>query len=589
MVRVISALGHGSGDASSRQSQVQQLLENSSAYTPGLPRLGLQKWTVARNRVRHLLTVSIQVLKPFGYSGVQRAIQVLDSSQTNPSGLVAQVTDAIVRTFITPTQLVNHRLTDRRVRAAEARVRPITATIPAGTVVVQRGQLITPTIYQRLKAVRLPSPGQNWGQHAAAAVFAAVLVGLTFWYLWSFYPEVTGNQSLMLLLDTTTLVAGLAGRVFVPGHSVLPYFFPLAGAAALSGLLISSEVGVALAVMLALLVGWLAAESLPLVSYFLLTGVTGAMAVRRLRRLNDFLVIGAAVTGVAVLVIVAFHLAGSQPWTLIFGRDYGIAAIVNGLISAAIAFGGFVLLGNSFGVTTSLHLLELGHPDRPLLRRLMADAPGTYNHSLVVASMVERAAQEIDANVLLARVMALYHDIGKIANPLCFIENQIGTSNIHDDLMPQESAEIIRAHVTHGALLARQHRLPAPIRDGILQHHGTMTMAYFFHRALEADPNTDAAVYSYPGPRPHTREAALLMLADGCEGAVRALPAKSPEAIRDIVNQIVDERVATGQLSRCSLTLRDLSVIRVALVEVLNGIYHPRVEYPARVGRPSGE
>jgi membrane-associated HD superfamily phosphohydrolase len=156
----------------------------------------------------------------------------------------------------------------------------------------------------------------------------------------------------------------------------------------------------------------------------------------------------------------------------------------------------------------------------------------------------------------------------------------MGTTNIHDDLRPEESAEIIRAHVTHGVTLAKQHRLPAPIRDGILQHHGTMTMPYFFHRALEADPAVDAAVFTYPGPRPRSKEAALLMLADGCEGAVRAATVKTPETIRDSVARLVEERVGSGQLSQCNLTLRDLAAVRTAFVDALNGIYHPRIEYP---------
>jgi putative nucleotidyltransferase with HDIG domain len=427
----------------------------------------------------------------------------------------------------------------------------------------------------------LPSVSNGWTNQLGTGIFALALIGLTLWYLKSFYPEVVASSGLMLLLDVSIVFAAAAGRLAIPGHPLFAYFLPVAGVAALTGILISSEVGVAVAVLVALLLTWLSGASFELVSYYLLTGVGGAMAVRQLRRLNDFLTIGATITAVGLLLIAAFRLAGPDNWTLTFMRDYGAAAVINGLFASSLAFGGFVVLGSTFGVATSLHLLELGHPDQPLLRRLMADAPGTYNHSLVVASMVERAAQETGSNVLLARVMALYHDIGKIANPLCFIENQIGTSNIHDDLKPQESAEIIRAHVTHGAALARQYRLPTPIRDAILQHHGTMKMLFFFHRALEEDPTADAELYSYPGPRPHTKEIALLMMADGCEGAVRALPEKTPETIRDTVNRIVDDRVATGQLSRCDLSLRDLSNARVAFVDVLSGIYHPRVEYPA--------
>jgi len=212
----------------------------------------------------------------------------------------------------------------------------------------------------------------------------------------------------------------------------------------------------------------------------------------------------------------------------------------------------------------------------------MVRAPGTYNHSLVVASMVERAADEVGANALTAKVGALYHDIGKTANPHCFVENQMGIANIHDVLRSDESARIIRGHVTHGTRLAQQHRLPRPIRDAIAEHHGTLRLIFFLHKAhQEADGMpVDISLYTYPGPKPQSKETALIMLADGCESAVRASADHSHDRIREIVDQLFNERIQQEQLDECPLTLRDLDQARVAFRSVLNGLYHPRIEYP---------
>ena len=488
------------------------------------------------------------------------------------------VTD-VVRTFITPTHRVNNVATHRLRRQAAAKVPLVVETLPPGTVVVRKGEVITPGILQELKAVGLPTTGLDWRERAATVLFGAVIVVLMMWYLRWLHPEVTSNQMLMVLLDVTVLISLLASKVVVPNHNFIPYFLPVAGASALAALLVSSEVGVALSVAMALLVGWIVGHQFELTVFYLTTGVAGALAVRRLKRLNDFILAGALIAVTAAAVIAAFHVVPSTP-SFSAMRDYAAAAGFNGLVSGALAFGGYVLLGNTFGITTALHLLELGHPDQRLLRRLMAEAPGTYNHSLVVASMVERAAGDIEADVLLGRVMALYHDIGKVANPLCFIENQLGTSNIHDDLKPRESAEIIRAHVTHGLVLAKQHRLPGPIQDAIMQHHGTMAMTFFFHRALQEDPDTDAATFTYPGPRPRTKETALLMLADGCEGAVRAAPLEiypKPFA-RSWTALSMSGYPASAQSLQSHPARHRLHPS--CLVEVLIGIYHPRIEYP---------
>src|SRR4029077_6285589 len=260
------------------------------------------------------------------------------------------------------------------------------------------------------------------------------------------------------------------------------------------------------------------------------------------------------------------------------------------------AVGSFAALGSVFGILTVFQLLELANPSQPLLRRLLVETPGTYHHSLMVGNLAERAAEAIGADALLTRVAAYYHDIGKLANPLGFIENQAGGDNVHDALEPEVSAQVLKQHVADGIDIAYKERLPKALIAFIPQHHGTALMSYFFARAREraAEPyggistaegaKAAAAVderrFRHAGPKPQTREAALIMLADGVEASVRSLASRDEPAIRSMVGRIIDERTSDGQFDECDLTLRDVERIKEAFVQQLLGMYHQRIAYP---------
>ncbi|MEO6207252.1 MAG: HDIG domain-containing metalloprotein, partial [Candidatus Limnocylindrales bacterium] len=249
-----------------------------------------------------------------------------------------------------------------------------------------------------------------------------------------------------------------------------------------------------------------------------------------------------------------------------------------------------------FGILTVFQLLELANPSQPLLRRLLVETPGTYHHSLMVGNLAERAAEAIGADPLVTRVAAYYHDVGKLANPLGFIENQAGGENIHDQLEPDVSAGLLKQHVVDGIDTAYKAKLPKALIAYIPQHHGTAIMSYFFARAREraAEPfgglttvagakaadAVDERKFRHAGPKPQTREAALIMLADGVEASVRSLAARDEPAIRAMVGRIIDERISDGQFDACELTLRDLEQIKTAFVAQLLGMYHTRIAYP---------
>ena len=250
--------------------------------------------------------------------------------------------------------------------------------------------------------------------------------------------------------------------------------------------------------------------------------------------------------------------------------------------NAAVAFGILPLVEQVFRLTSDITLLELSDLNRPLLRRMQLEAPGTYHHSMVVGSLAEAAAEAIHANSLLARVQAYYHDIGKLSKPEYYAENEPASSRSrHEKLTPSMSALVVKSHISEGLDFAKKIRLPRAVRNAIPEHHGSMVMAFFFHKALETDPTARREDYSYPGPRPRSKETAILMLADGVEGASRALAEPTPSRIRGLVQRIIEERVRDGQLDEANITISELARIRESFIPVLTAIFHVRAPYPA--------
>jgi putative nucleotidyltransferase with HDIG domain len=364
-------------------------------------------------------------------------------------------------------------------------------------------------------------------------------------------------------------------------RSIAAYLVPTSAAVMLTGLLLGGAAGGAMAMGLAVVAGLTNSADLGPVVYAAAGGFASLVIILQAERLNAFVRAGLVLAMVNVTVVVAFSLLEGLDATGV--AQLASAGLVNAALSVVLAIGGFAVLGNVFGILTVFQMLELANPSNRLLRRVLLETPGTYHHSVMVGNLAERAAETIGADPLLARVAAYYHDIGKMKNPLAFIENQAGGPNLHDDLNPETSARIIAAHVRDGVELAQEYRLPPQIAAFIPQHHGTSVMGYFHGKALEASEEADADRYRYPGPKPQSREAAIVMLADGVEASVRSLPQKEDAEIREMVDRIVDGRLADGQLDDSNLTLRDVERIRGSFVEQLLGMYHQRISYPENV------
>jgi putative nucleotidyltransferase with HDIG domain len=316
----------------------------------------------------------------------------------------------------------------------------------------------------------------------------------------------------------------------------------------------------------------------------LVGGVAGAVGIRVVRRRRHLYVTIGVVAGAGILATIAVGLV--QGWTTSTIIGSCLLDLVIALASAALAMIVMPVAESATRITTDLTLLELSDLGRPLLRRLALEAPGTWAHSLAMASLCESACNIIGANGLLARVGCYYHDIGKLANPGHFMENQGGGPNPHDQLSPRESAKIIQSHVADGLALAEAAALPEVVKAFIPEHHGTTYITYFLSRARgnEPDGRVDPADFRYPGPRPQSAETAVAMLADSAEAAVRVLTNPTPEAVRNAIEHLVQQKVGSGQLDDAQLTLKDLDRIKREFARVMSGTYHKRIGYP----RPSG-
>jgi hypothetical protein len=503
---------------------------------------------------------------------------------------------ALAAELISPLVVANSSfsqvLTDQAEdRAAEA-VEPVTRQVRQGEIVVRDGEAVTPLALEALQALGLNTVEPNVTEAAGWALLAALLSGLILAWIWRFRPALWHRDNALALVGLTVLFYALVLELTAE-RSILPYFVPTAAAGMLLAILLDASLAGLVVAAIALIGGGLNG-SLELATYILLGGLAGIIAIRRGDRYAVFLQAGIASAVVCAVVVAAFGLLGSWDTTGALQLLAASAAAAAG--SAIAALGTFAVLGNVFGILTVFQLLELANPSQPLLRRLLIEAPGTYHHSLMVGNLAERAAEATAADPLLVRVAAYYHDIGKLEDPLAFIENQAGGENIHDVLPPAESAQVLARHVTAGIDLAYRSRLPKSLIAFIPQHHGTARMSYFWAKARgEAaarygGPETaegrraadalDEGQYRHGGPKPQSREAAILMLADGVEASVRSLESRDEPAIRTMVSRIISERLEDGQFDECDLTLRDLERIREAFVGQLLGMYHQRIPYP---------
>jgi putative nucleotidyltransferase with HDIG domain len=503
---------------------------------------------------------------------------------------VALIT-ALVEDLIEVNTFFNEERTQQAEQAAADAVLPEIRVFEQGQIVVRSGSVVAPSDMEALVQLGLLQPDDRRLQEILGALLASSLMVLLFaLYVSRFYTRVFQDAAIMSVLGLVFLVMLIGVRLTGPERVVQPYVFP--GAAL--GLIFAALAGPQVAMMgtfgLAVLVGMMVNNSFALMTMTLCGGIAGVLALRNSERFNSYFMAGLLISAVNVIVVVIFFLAG-YPADSLGAVTLIVAGSLNGVLAGVISLAALYMLSGFLNIPTSLRLLELTQPNQKLLQRLLREAPGTYQHSLQVANLVELAAERIGANTLLIRVGALYHDVGKIKAPHFFIENQADGVNPHDGLNDAfKSARIIIDHVEEGDRLARQYRLPNRVREFIREHHGTTKPQYFYRKAVELasgnEDSVDLSLFTYPGPRPRSRETAILMLADSCESAVRAASPRNKQEIADTVDYIFDTRIREKELDDCELSLNDLSEIRRVFVESLQGVFHPRIAYTSRPETP---
>lgn len=465
--------------------------------------------------------------------------------------------------------------------------------IRAGETIVREGQTITNEIYEQLELVGVLSQEGNIYPILALGFLAAIIAyffGMECLQIakdkkWNLLPIVAVS-----LLSVLAIFVMKIQSYFFDQTNALYLVTPIAAIAILLKVLIGDRSAVRLSILYAILAafmfnsyiaGMLHVEA---AIYFLFSQLA---AIVLMKKLSERLVILKTAIGLILIhsaVIILFLFLSFEKYTWFDVFLYLGLGIVAACLSAILAIGLLPLFESFLGILTDMKLLQLSNPNQPLLKRLLVEAPGTYHHSVMVANISETACEAVGANGLLARVGAYYHDIGKTVRPAFFIENQMPNKNPHDKLPPKESADIIIRHTTDGANLLKAHKMPKEIIDIAKQHHSNSLVQFFYMKAKELDPETEEADFRYPGPKPETKETAIVCICDSVEPAVRSLQEPTPETIDSIVSSIINGKISDGQLDNSPLTLKELKIIQHTVCDSLKGIFHSRIQYPKKEG-----
>ncbi|MEN6326165.1 MAG: HDIG domain-containing metalloprotein [Syntrophomonas sp.] len=506
-----------------------------------------------------------------------------------------EIMKLVIISNLKPNLIFNQEATDKAIAEARESVQAVQKTVKAGEIIVREGDRVTAEQISILEQLGI----QRTRSYPLTILGSGLFVLLTFWliieFLRRYYRSIYENERLMLLIGLIFIIILLITRFLTiikisdqPGiNTLMGYLAPVAAGSMLVAILLDNRLAYFLTMIMSIYVGLLNEGSqlfYGITAFF--GGTVGVFQVYRLNQTSDLARSGLYIALANVISIITLSLISGNLNldTLWVGA---IVGAVNGILSAVLMIGALPYLESAFSITSMNKLLELSNPNHNVLKRLLLEAPGTYHHSLMVANLAEASAESIGANPLMVRIGAYYHDIGKIKRPNYFVENQQVFENPHEKIAPALSALIITSHVKDGVEIAREARLPQVIIDFIEQHHGTSLTKYFYNRALEEDRqgNLGEETFRYEGPKPQSREIALVMLADSVEAAVRSLTNPSPERIRNMVRLLIKDKLNDGQLELCELTFRDLDIIGNSFCKLLEGVYHKRIEYPETIVR----
>lgn len=474
-------------------------------------------------------------------------------------------------------------------KEAASSVEPV--IIRAGEIIVREGQIISNEVYEELRLAGLLNEDRD--------IFPLIGLGILIVLILTVIALEMQRLAKVKRLEPSKVIAiiFISGLVtsfmkivslFTDQASQLYYVVPVATGVLLIKLLINERLAIILAPLYAILGSIIFNGSIPgslnieVGVYFFFSQISGILF---LTNVKDRFAIVKSALGMAMLntcSVLIFIFLSFEKYSLIDLIVPVSFALTAALLSAVLTLGFLPIFETGLGLLSDIKLLSLANPNQPLLKKLLIESPGTYHHSIMVANLSEIACETVGANGLLARVAAYYHDIGKTARPYYFIENQVSMVNPHDFLDPRQSAEIIIKHPYEGAEMLKEHRLPSEIIDIAKQHHGTTLLNYFYYKEKETNKNVTESDFRYPGPKPQSKEAAIICICDSVEAAVRSLKEPTKEKIDEIVSSIINDRLMDGQFDECLLTIKDLKNIRLVICDTLKGIFHSRIQYPVK-------
>ncbi|MEO4052244.1 HDIG domain-containing metalloprotein [Solibacillus sp. CAU 1738] len=495
---------------------------------------------------------------------------------------------AIGRAAIVETEVLNEEKTELRKQQAREAVEP--TRILQGQIIVQEGELISREVYRQLELLGLLNTKSSIKPIIGLAIL--ILLQMSFMYILFDRSKMELSKRRSALLVTTIVytisitIMKLMSLVADNFDVMIAYLFPSALATMLVRLLANDKAASVVTIMTAASAGvifhsgYAAVLQMDIALYIIFGGFATLFFMRSIEK-RAYLLHACGILTIINILFITFYLLMSQSGYGIAEIGFYITAgIVSALLSGALTMGLLPFFESAFGLLSTMRLIELSNPNHPLLKKILTETPGTYHHSIMVANLAEAACEAIGADGLLARVGCYYHDVGKTRRPAFFIENQMSGINPHDSLPPKSSADIIIAHTTDGAELLRKHKMPQEIIDIALQHHGTSLLKFFLYKAKEEGNNIDESAFRYPGPKPQSKVAAVISIADSVEAATRSMKEPTAEKIQKLVQAIIQDRVQDDQFDECDISLKELKVIENVLCETLNGTFHSRIEYP---------
>jgi len=554
----------------------------SNNTTKALLELTDESWDIVRSESLFLLEdVMKSSIREDQVVSIRRNLPPRIGFEVND--LEAGIINELVSPLIRANSVFSNENTARAIEEARSMVDPITKHYISGEIIVNSGKVIDPLTWEALQELGFTEPKNRITDYISACLLVITVMGFNILFIQrvkrSFGKVIEGLPVIVI----TFLIFLFSARFIIPNHAILPYLFPIAAFGVTIASLYNYEAGLIFSISLSLLAAFNQVYRIDLAVYYFIPSAVAIFILGRGRRITIFFLAGLGIAISGSLLVISYRMQNSFLDASGASTLIG-AAFVNGFGAISLALIFQYVLAQLLGKTTALQLMDLSRPDHPLLQELLLNAPGTYQHSLQVANLAEQAAKEINADALLTRIGALYHDIGKSQNPNFFIENQLPSQiDTHENIDPLIASATIIQHVEDGIMLGRKYHLPPQILAFINEHHGSSITRYQYEQALEKSSDSatvNKELFKYPGKKPNSKETALLMLADGCEARVKAESPKNPEDIEKIISENIKAALNQGQLDQCNLTLKDLRVISKSFTRTLQNTYHHRIIYP---------